>query len=363
MTCPGSVKLIKFTGLADDESEFAAEGTAAHELASTCLADDTDPWEHIGQTFHDHKVDADMASHVQLYVDDCRRLMKPPAEHWIEYRISHMAHKLLFGTMDFAAYHPELETLAVRDLKYGAGIAVDADTPQLKYYAYGMLQVPGMDAVRYVDMAIVQPRAHHPDGPVRRLQLRAEDLHEWGQTVLLPAMRRTEKDNGLDVGSHCRFCPARFACPALTGLFSAFAVTPAASVGELSDELLGLAWRQIEPVRIFLKALETETMRRLSRGKPVAGLKLVDKYADRVYREGAERALRKALGDDIYTEPKLKSPAQLEKLGAKAKALAREWAYTPKTGQTVAPETDRRPRVKAMTASEAFKGLVNKDDW
>lgn len=362
MTCPGSVSLIKLLGLGSEDSEFAAEGTAAHDLATVCLRTSEDAADRIGEYHHDRFVEPEMAEHVQLYLDHCRELMAlaPDFGAWIEHRVAHMEHQLLFGTLDFAVYQHETETLHIRDLKFGAGIAVEADTPQIKYYGFAMLQTPGLDGVRSVSAGIVQPRAHHPDGPIRLCTYQADDLHAWGNDTLLPSMKRTDKDQGLDPGSHCRFCPARFICPALQGIFQALATTLPASTKHIPDEMLGLAWRMIEPARIYIKALEAEVFRRLEQGTPVAGLKLVDKYADRVYRDGAEAALLAKFGKKIYTS-KLKTPAQIEKLGADAKALVRQWAYTPKTGQTVAPASDRRPTIKRQSGVEMFKGVVN--DW
>lgn len=46
MACPGSVNWSK--GCADEESDHAALGTAAHALAAACLIEGRDAWEAIG---------------------------------------------------------------------------------------------------------------------------------------------------------------------------------------------------------------------------------------------------------------------------------------------------------------------------
>ena len=365
MACPGSVALTAALGKGgDDESEFAAEGTAAHEVAAECLRTVSDAWEHVGRTFHNHVLDYDMADHVQKYINECRRI-SVGAETWIEHRITSNLHADLFGTMDFAALSEY--SLKLRDLKFGAGLTVEVeDNAQLKYYAFGMLQTPDLfDGVRYVEIGIVQPRKDHPNGPVRVVTHTAEEIHEWGHGVLIPMMKRTERDHTLDPGEHCRFCPARFVCPALQGIFQYASQTPPTSVRELSDTMLGLAYRATGPARIFINAIETEALSRLNNGKKVPGLKLVDKRADRVYRDGATDVLVKAFGKKAYTEPALRTPAQMEKLGPEAVALVKKWAYTPKTGQTVASDEDRRATVTRQSGKEVWKGVVNgtDDEW
>lgn len=68
--CNGSTYMEQ--GLPDEETEYAAEGTAAHELASRCLSGGTHPSEHIGEVIkvgeREFTVDADMAGNVNVYV-------------------------------------------------------------------------------------------------------------------------------------------------------------------------------------------------------------------------------------------------------------------------------------------------------
>ncbi|MDE2021066.1 MAG: DUF2800 domain-containing protein, partial [Patescibacteria group bacterium] len=142
--CPGSVTLAKKIVLPDaEESEYAKEGTAAHEAAAFCLKHDFDSWEVIGQDFGGIVCTREMAEALQTYISHVRMLM---AQHWmIEARIggdpNTRPHKDFYGTVDFAAYTDRRnEPLHVADYKHGVGISVDAEqNPQLMYYAYGIL--------------------------------------------------------------------------------------------------------------------------------------------------------------------------------------------------------------------------------
>jgi hypothetical protein len=68
---------------------------------------------------------------------------------------------------------------------------------------------------------------------------------------------------------------------------------------------------------------------------------------------------KEKFGEDAFTKPQLRSPAEMEKLGAAAKELVREYAYTPQTGLTVAREDDNRPAVKMESTQQAFGAIVN----
>jgi len=71
MSCPGSVELTK--DIPDTSSSFADEGTDAHELAAMCLESGKQAAEFIGMTMgKGNLVTADMAEHVQSYVDYVR---------------------------------------------------------------------------------------------------------------------------------------------------------------------------------------------------------------------------------------------------------------------------------------------------
>jgi hypothetical protein len=69
MTCPASIQLE--ATIPDEESFYAAEGTAAHALAEECLLKQKPPEHFIGVEFEGFVVDEVMASHVATYVDFC----------------------------------------------------------------------------------------------------------------------------------------------------------------------------------------------------------------------------------------------------------------------------------------------------
>ena len=372
MNCPGSNVIVDSLKLEKtDETEFAAEGTAAHEAASHCLVNALDAWEVAGKTFHDLVVTAEMASAFQLYLDTVRSIRDehgPGVTSMVEARISGDFDELFYGTVDSAEVSPGL--LDITDYKHGKGIAVDAkENAQLMYYAVGILEkLQGHFKVR---LRIVQPRAFHAEGPVRKWETTSDYLREWRDKELIPAMARAGKDMTLIPGEHCRFCPSKIVCPLLTGLFKVAMTTDASFATKLDSASLALQYQQIEGVKHFIRGLEAEVMKRLQAGETVSGgdpdntFKLVYKKADRVFKpEGVAILTGKNpeipapfKAEDIY-ETKLKSVAGIADLGAEGKKFVKEYAYTPQNGLTVAASSDKRPGVKVQSPQEAFGDMV-----
>ena len=357
MKCSGSVGLINLLDLPVEESEHASLGTSAHSACAVALATGVDAWELIGSCFGPHKVDAGMAEAIQVYVDHCRPILqKPGVTYYIEEPITAPVHDDYYGTGDFIAYEEAIALLDVVDYKHGIGITVEADdNPQLKYYAFGALQ-KHPDA-RRVRMTIVQPRGFHVDGPVRSWEMSAEDLVDWVYKELVPAMNRTATDKTLDLGEHCRFCPARIVCPAMEKAM--YEVLDGEKPEFLPDVALGARYEQVQALKHFIKAIEDETYKRAMNGKMIPGIKLVNKKANRVWKDGSEALFKARFGDQAMTVPSLKSPAEMEKIGPTAKSLVHEWAHTPTPGLTIALESDPKPSVKVQKGSEVFAGAFD----
>lgn len=352
IACPGSVGLARHLGIAEEvdeeESDYAKDGTAAHEAAALCLTTGKDAWE----------VNANPA--IQVYLDHCRNEMSNGYCVWykIEAQVSKPdEHEALYGQVDFACHmrdYGDGQYIAVVDYKHGEGIFVEVkDNPQLMYYAYALLP-DDYDGV--VVLTIVQPRCPHGE-PVRTWPTTAKHIREWAKKVLIPAMKRAEKDDDLSPGSHCHFCPRKLVCPALQNMARAAVEADPKSVTVMTDEQLGAEYMNLEPVRFYLKAVQDETFKRLMAGGTPLGTQLVDKKSYRVWKDGAEAEIVSQLGDDAFEPRKLKSPASLGDLGKEAKKLVAKYAFMPHNGYTVALISEGKPAVK-VTSSFSKKGKV-----
>lgn len=363
LACPGSVRLS--AGCEDDTSEYAAEGTVAHHVAAVALSCDADAWEAAGKRYglgggsdgYEFTVDDEMVFSVQQFVDYVRDI---GGELLVEERFALPdVHPLLFGTSDASALRPDL--LAIADFKYGRGIAVDAENnEQLAIYALGLVrraherELPvGQDVLA----SIVQPRAFHPDGEIREWRTTVAELEEWARDVLAPGAAATQKpDAPLHPGDYCRFCPARGHCPALRALTEEVAeIAQHNEVGEFTDETVGELREKLNTLAIFKKAIEGEAYNRLMQGRTIPGAKLVERKADRKWKDDADEALIAKYGEDAYKPLTLKSPAEIEKLPGGRKITSRH-AYKPDAGLTVASLSDKRASVR-RTASDVFKDV------
>lgn len=217
-------------GIARRPSRWADEGTQAHALAEKMLAA---RGVGIGPD-----VPPDEDETLLPFVDHCEALARTTPVYAVEKRVyldklfdgeAKFAGKL-FGTADFVAFTPD-KTVHVVDLKFGQGVVVEPrENTQLMYYALGVvLSLAGVIAPERVRLTIIQPRASHPEGPVRSWDMPLVDLLEWGHGVLAPTIRRVymgrnmiysgptfEKEFPLVEGDHCRWCAANDGrtCPA-----------------------------------------------------------------------------------------------------------------------------------------------------
>lgn len=387
MNCAGSSALIAAYDMPQtDEPSYRREGTAMHEAAADCLARDIDAWEITGETYYETVMTPEMLDAIQVYLDRVRPLIDRGKFHgeqfFIEAKLAAPeVHAQMFGSVDFAALVEGCgpqgsgqwdRFLDVTDLKGGEGIVVDPeDNPQMKYYAFMLISTkfPELDDDFSVRLTIVQPRAFSYDGPVREWWTTVGEIKAWVVRDLLPAMNSVDDD--LQAGKWCRFCPAKLICPLMNSLWRAASVYDPKAVIDISDESLGLSYQKVEAVKFYQKALEEEVFRRLNLGKSVAGTKLVNKKANRVFKDTVTEtvegknvevpilaAIKSRFGDAAFSTPELKTPAELDKLGPKAKEFVKEYAYMPVTGLTVALDSDRRTGIVPQTATERFGAAV-----
>jgi hypothetical protein len=361
LECPGSIRLS--VGQPNESSIFAMEGTAAHELAEMCLRQKfKDAADFIGEeiTVGNHKfvVDEEMAEAVQVYVDTIKNDYEKGDILFIEHRFDlSSVFEGMFGTNDCGLYKAD-GSLKVYDYKHGKGYAVEAtENPQLAYYGIGLLNVPSLKGARIssVELVIVQPRAPHKDGPVRRWMTDAIHLLDFMDTLATGAAATEQPDAPLAAGPHCKFCPAAGICPSLRekAIHQAQDEFVDVTPGDLDEAMLSGLLEKCSLIEDGIKAIRREAYSRMAGGAKVPGWKLVAKRAVRRWAHETDDVVQKLtfLFDDLdeqdIVEKKVKSPAQVEKL--LPKALRKELGAlitAQSSGTTLARETDRRPEAQ-----------------
>lgn len=248
IACPGSLALEE--QVPRTTSDYAEEGTAAHELMEWAFRDNAtflDNYEGK-KTKNGWKVNKEMISAVQIFVDTIRATaanferMGATVHIFCEERVS-FAHFMgdivqdnddedFFGTSDIiivAEFADGTALVSIHDLKYGKGVKVYAEeNEQMFCYALGVLAAYTLAwDVRRVQMCIHQPRIDHVDEwevPVARVYEFAEQLAPAAQLALRLAdeiksgkttVKKLDKAGRLVPGEdQCQFCRAKAHCPA-----------------------------------------------------------------------------------------------------------------------------------------------------
>ena len=393
MNCPGSIRLIDALPeyARDSGSVYADQGTAAHDLGHVALEGGWDaerllghtivvdekgncrwigPDEDVGLGENAFPVDQDMVDAVQVYLDEIRAQkarLSPLTIGQTEVRLDMTwLRPNMFGTADFVAHEPYGE-LVVTDYKHGAGVVVEVEwNTQAMYYGLAALHAAGGPGdVEKVTLVIVQPRAGHRDGPVRRWTISSQQLWAWKDDLARAADATAAPDAPVVAGDWCRFCPAKATCPAIKALVNARAkqvFSPLAEAADIAIDATELAEQlaSVPLIEAWCKGKTALAASMLKRGLTVPGYKLVRKRSDRrwVDPDALVEELRKKKGvrKADYTQEKVRSPAQLEKVKAIGKPWVKERCEKPEGGLTMVPEADRREAV-APPAIQAFSGV------
>lgn len=397
MACSGSVREIAALPhvLQDRTSFYAAQGTVAHGLLERAfngediagLLGTVIKYQERGADFEievtQDMIDAVLLGH-RVGLEEQARL--PGSSILIEERVFPLPDRPdMFGTSDMIVAQPWGE-LVVVDYKHGVGHVVEAEgNPQLMYYALGALVAAGGAAeFAKVSIVIVQPRAPHDQGRVRRWELEPVSLVEWADVLRAAADRTLDPQAPLLAGDHCRFCAAKGRCGAfrsmlnteLQGFLDREPLEDQRIIlPDASDALaIARAKKLIPAIDAWIKSIEGMAQRLMESGYHVPGFKVVRRRSNRDWTDEtmAIERLRARLLDEaveahdevdesvLYTNPKLRSPAQLEAekaLGGTKKEREEYIAALvtkPPGGLAVVPESDPRPAVEIPRALEVL---------
>lgn len=392
--CPGSIGLS--VGVENEQSEFAREGSAAHEVAENCLVNGVDAEFYEGELIEGYDkdeefdalyVDDNMASAVQVYLDIVRKEYDDAVEMWtwnnadpdlepellIEARfdLNHV-YPGMFGTNDAIVYNPRSKKLTVFDYKHGQGIAVEVErNPQLMYYALGALTGKHNRPVDEIELVIVQPRCMHKGGPIRRWSTTADDLLEFRGELIAAAKATEKKDAIFKAGDWCKFCPA--AAVGRCGYLEDFVV--AMTMADYTDkgEIIMPAFETLSPkkkaqiltnakvIDTWLKGIKKAAHNDALAGKSIPGFRLVQSKPRRHWR--SEQRTVEEMQDmgytakQIFAARKVKTPARMEVYfkGKKGKAkIAHLWENR-SSGVSLVNDGDPRPDLRP-SAEDEFGG-------
>ncbi len=417
--CAG--KWVMEQGKPDTSSAYAREGTAAHKVLELCLTEGQPASAYEGRIIQvpDAQgkldpilVDEEMVNHIAWSVRALKALAGDNAI-MAETRVNYAAdlgveEREGWGTAD--AIIAADDTLIVADLKYGQNPVSPERNDQMMLYGLGALRVAQgiLGDFTKVTLVILQPRKGHEPSI---WETTVAELYEWASTTAVEAVMRRiraeEFDDGpfeefvdtfLTVGDmQCKYCRAKATCPKLLATVAETVSAPGETPASAADfdsltpakgeqllateaDQLAASLRKVDLIEGWCKAVRTEAERRMFAGDEVPGFKLVAgkkgnrAWGDEAAVEGVLKGFR--LKQEQIFDFKLKSPAQIAKLGPKfnkeGKAIPlaegdpkpligeRQWPkvaalITQADGKAhVAPTTDPRPALSRQPIADQF---------
>lgn len=340
------------------ESDAATEGTAAHWALAEVLHGYTVA---VGQLTPDgvaltaEMVDA--AEDVLAWFELLKQATPDdPAEVRIEQRVRNPAiHPDNWGTPDLVIWFERSKRLYVVDYKFGHGWVEVFENWQLINYAALVaadLCIDGAEQMRVmVSLVVIQPRAYHPDGPIRTWQVQLAHLRRYWNNLTASAEESVAGGDGqLRVSPECKYCTARHACPELMARGLAEIDRSRAAVPfDLTPQALGIELHDLRRAIAALEARETglaaqaEALLRL--GKPVPFWSLASKPGRAAWTVPDAEVL--ALGEMVGTQLSKPltpiTPTQAKAAGLPAE-LVDAYSARPRSAAELSPATDDTAR-------------------
>lgn len=333
--CPASVELVA-KAPPRPPSKYAEEGSLLHEAISHALFDKDTNWREGLNGEQEDKIN--IAVHLFEQIDPTC-LMQMSLEKHVEFGSVLPG---AFGSCDLIGRLDD--TVIILDWKFGDGVVVEAEeNAQLMFYAAAAMRTPdcrwAFNGAKKIECIIIQPPY------IRRWETTFDRIRLFERELIHAVKVSTQPDPPLRIGDHCKFCPAKPTCPAMTGAVDRAmqAKVNAVDTAELSKylELADTLEDWISDVRAFaLQMLESNAT--------VPGYKLVAKRATRqwVDETAAKAALMANLPESEVMVTSLISPAQAEKKLKKLKLpLPDGQVVAVSSGNTLAREDDPRPPV------------------
>jgi hypothetical protein len=360
LACPGSV--LASHGVPEREpGPWADEGSFAHLFAEMRLLRPLDATLREGWTHTDwpgQVVNTEMVYHIGRYVTYVSQIRNQLdgvllVERKVDY--THLIRGGL-GTGDVVVVgNGELHII---DLKYGTGEVVEAeDNDQLLTYAAA--EVHRLELLYDFDkvvLHIVQPRREHFD----KWETTVEVVHQHAQRIREVADLIVSDNPSFNPGEkQCKYCPASPCQAQIDQLAKDFATFD--NEEQVQASMVASFLHVIERIPMYekmFKIMQSKLEEELKQGKEYPQFKLVRgragtrAWAPELDEQEIVNVLTEFVPDPtaLYTDPSLKSPAQVEKelrTSKEGKAALAKLVVQPEGRITFAPASDKRPAVKA----------------
>lgn len=366
LTCTPSARLED--GFPDSTSDFAKEGTAAHEFSELFLQ------LHTGQInkatftrrlnkfkkeneFYSQEMDDYVQSYVDLVIERFHAIQAKTEDAII----------LLEQRLDFSEWVPDGfgtgdvviiadGIMEVIDLKYGKGVPVSAvENTQMRLYALGAVHQFGyLYDIEQIHMTIVQPRLDS----VSTDEITTDELLRWADEYVKPKAEMAMAGEGeYEAGEHCRFCKARFTCRTRAEANLEMAKYDFQEPALLSYEEIGSILLQAEELQKWAKDIQSYALEQAeNHSAKFPGWKLVEGRSNRKYADESSvtsTLLAEGYGEDTIFKKELLGITALEKaIGKKTFAeLLSDLVIKPAGKPTLVVESDKRPELNSAASA------------
>ncbi|WP_434304189.1 DUF2800 domain-containing protein [Clostridium botulinum] len=356
LACPPSARLEE--NYPNKSSEFAKEGTLAHELGELGLKKNLELISTRKYNSEFKKIETDklftkdMPDYVEVYVDTCMekvaeaKAKTPDALFKIEQRLDFSEWVPDgFGTGDFVIIADG--TMEICDLKYGKGVPVSAvNNKQMRLYALGAIaEFSFLYDIENIKMTIIQPRLDS----ISTDEMKVEELLKWAEEELKPIAKLAYEGKGeFCAGDHCKFCRAKAVCKARADKNMELAQYDFQEPNTLDNNDIAFILGKADELINWAKDVQEYALEQALKGEEFDGFKVVEGRSNRKWTD-EEKIGKILLGqgfleDIIYTK-KLTGITNMEKAIGKKEVtkLLGDYIIKPQGKPTLATITDKRP--------------------
>lgn len=356
LACPPSARLEQ--NYPNKSSEFAQEGTLAHELGELGLKKNLELISTRKYNSEFKKIEADklftkdMPDYVEVYVDTCMekvaeaKAKTPDALFKIEQRLDFSEWVPDgFGTGDFVIIADG--TMEICDLKYGKGVPVSAiGNKQMRLYALGAIaEFSFLYDIENIKMTIIQPRLDS----ISTDEMKVEELLKWAEEELKPIAKLAYEGKGeFCAGDHCKFCRVIAQCKAQEKYNMELAKYDFEEPKTLDNNDIGFILSRVDNLVNWASKVKEYALEQALQGEEFDGFKVVEGRSNRKWTDEdkiGEILLGQGFLEDIIYTKKLTGITNMEKAIGKKEVnkLLGDYIIKPQGKPTLATITDKRP--------------------
>lgn len=363
IACPPSVRLCE--QFEDVESEYAEEGSLAHEIAELKVRKLIDP----GLTSRKFTAAMKKLKEKELYQEEMQGYTDEYVEFIQEqmYFYSTTPHVAVEQKVDFSEYVPDgfgtadciliaNDTLHIIDFKYGKGVPVNVENnAQLLLYALGAyLAYEMIFPITHIKMSIVQPRLAIID----TWECRLDYLLEFAMIAQEKAAMALKGEGDFNCGEHCKFCKAKAVCRERANANLELAKYEFKAADQLTLEEIGQILEKAKDLAKWADDLKDYALSESLKGNEVPGWKAVKGRGSRSFTntdEAIKVLVDNGIAEELLFERKYLTLAQMEKTVGKKE-------FNNLVGDLIAMNVGKPTLVEASDKREAITNKIKAED-